>query len=437
MITPHFPPDSSAGAHRVRLLAPHLEEFGWKPTVLTVDPAFMEGIPDPKLAALVPEDLRVERSSAFPVDMSRRFGIGDLGLRSLKGLHAKAVELLSRERYDALFITIYPAYTALLGPRLKRRFKIPFVLDYQDPWVGAWGDTVGGGSGEKVDFKSKTSRRVGLVLEPHVVKSADAITAVSAKTIDAVIERIPRAAGTPRFTIPIGGDERDFESVRSLPDPKQFFDRADGLFHLCHVGTILPLGQETLRAFLSSVAAIRDTRPDLYQRIRIHFLGTSNERVAGASARVLGHAAELGISDIVSEHPTRIDYTDALQAQLHASALLLMGSSEHHYTASRLYPAMLARRPLLAIYHRLSSVTAILGDHEATHIKLVQFGDDDRPRAHSDEIANALVSLIEADGTPVDTEERPMDESFSARHLAGVLAGAFDRVAAAHQRSAH
>ena len=28
MVSPHFPPDSSAGTHRVRLLAPHLPEFG-------------------------------------------------------------------------------------------------------------------------------------------------------------------------------------------------------------------------------------------------------------------------------------------------------------------------------------------------------------------------------------------------------------------------
>ena len=44
MISPHFPPDSSAGTHRVRLLAPYLEAFGWRPTVLTVAPLLAQAI---------------------------------------------------------------------------------------------------------------------------------------------------------------------------------------------------------------------------------------------------------------------------------------------------------------------------------------------------------------------------------------------------------
>ena len=38
MVSPHFPPDSSAASHRVRLLAPYLGEHGWEPTVVTVEP---------------------------------------------------------------------------------------------------------------------------------------------------------------------------------------------------------------------------------------------------------------------------------------------------------------------------------------------------------------------------------------------------------------
>ena len=129
MITPHFPPDSNAGTHRVRLLAPHMAAHGWLPTVLTVDPAYYEGFLDLRLLELVPPTLRVERAKAVPVWFARRFGIGDLGLRSIGGLYSKAARLLQLERHDALFITIYPAYTALLGPLLKRRFRIPFVLD--------------------------------------------------------------------------------------------------------------------------------------------------------------------------------------------------------------------------------------------------------------------------------------------------------------------
>src|SRR5258707_6050339 len=70
MISPHFPPDSTAGTHRVRLLAPHLASHGWEPTVLTVDPRDYEGRLDPALAASVPSSLSVVRARAWAAGLA-------------------------------------------------------------------------------------------------------------------------------------------------------------------------------------------------------------------------------------------------------------------------------------------------------------------------------------------------------------------------------
>ena len=48
---------------------------------------------------------------------------------------------------DAVVITTYPVYPAVIGPQLKRTRDVPFVLDLQDPWVGEWGRSVGGAPG--------------------------------------------------------------------------------------------------------------------------------------------------------------------------------------------------------------------------------------------------------------------------------------------------
>src|SRR5437667_2089991 len=85
-ISPHFPPDSTAGTHRARLLAPRLAEHGWEPTVLTVDPAGYDGALDTALADSVPASVRVVRARAWPTRLTRPFGLGDLGLRSFDGL---------------------------------------------------------------------------------------------------------------------------------------------------------------------------------------------------------------------------------------------------------------------------------------------------------------------------------------------------------------
>src|SRR5262245_45394770 len=107
MVSPHFPPDSSAAAHRVRLLAPHLPAAGWRPTVVTVDPAGYEGRLDRDLEALVPPTIEVARAQTWDARWTRRFGIGDLGLRAFTGLARACRKLLARERFDLLFITVY------------------------------------------------------------------------------------------------------------------------------------------------------------------------------------------------------------------------------------------------------------------------------------------------------------------------------------------
>jgi hypothetical protein len=427
MISPHFPPDTSAASHRVRLLAPHLEANGWIPTVLTIWPDAYEGRLDPDLEALVPQSLVVERARAISPAETRRFGVGDLGIRALPGIYSKAVELMRRDRYSALFITVYPTYPALLGGRLKRQFTVPFVLDYQDPWVGAWGVSVGGGTNGTPDVRSRMSRRVATMLEPRAVRAADAITAVSRKTFDEVCERNPAVSGLPFRELPLGGEPADFDFLREHPRLNPWFDRTDGYFHLCYTGTILPLGIETLRAFLESVAAIRDSSPEEYNRLRIHFFGTSNQTVGNLDTRVMQHAAELGVADVVTERPGRIDYLDSLNVQVEASAVLLLGSSEQHYTASKIYPALLSERPILAVYHKASTVSAILNASGRADVHTVTYDDVRRAGDVVPEMSKALVATMHDHSSAHGGSS--LLEKYSAAGLAKSLAQLLDQVA--------
>ncbi len=429
MVSPHFPPDTSAGTHRVRLLAPHLSKFAWEPTVIAVDPADYESRLDQGLADLVPPELRVVRSRAWPVGLTRRLGIGDLGLRAMHGLYRTCSELLEREQFDVLFITIYPSYTALLGPMLKRRFGIPFVLDYQDPWVGSWGLTVGGGPNGQADFKSRLSRTIATRLEPIAARAADAITAVSAGTYEAIRERYRGFDDKLYAAIPLGGEPNDFARLLQCPRPNPYFDPGDGLCHVCYVGTLLPLGFETLRALLKAVALLRVHQPELYSKLRLHFFGTSNQTASDAAPRVLPEAETLGVADCVMELAPRIDYLDSLTVQTQASAILMLGSSERHYTASKLYPGLLAARPILALYHEASSVVEILRRAaKPPSVRVVTYGDSEKAEDRIETIYGELAALV---AEPVyDSADVAMGEvkEFSAGSLAGKLAEVFENV---------
>src|SRR6185436_19117112 len=152
-----------------------------------------------------------------------------------------ARSLMQRDRFDAIYITTYPIYPALLGPRLKASFRVPFVLDVQDPWVGSWGDSVGPRADGSPDFKSRASRQLACALERWIVPTADGVTAVSQGTFDEISERLNGEAKTlPFLELPIGGDARDFERLTSIGATNRIFNRADGCMHVCSVGTVLP-----------------------------------------------------------------------------------------------------------------------------------------------------------------------------------------------------
>jgi hypothetical protein len=426
MVSPHFPPDSTAASHRVRLLAPHLSEFGWEPTVVTVQPEAYEGRLDPQLLSLVPIDLQVVRSCAWTAGTTRWLGVGDLGLRAFTGLYRACSTLLAREKFDVLFITIYPVYPALLGPVLKRRFGVRFVLDYQDPWVGSWGLTVGSGANGGADLKSRLSRAAGLALEPIAVRSADALTAVSTRTYTDVLDRIPMDPRPACAALPLGWEANDFEGL-AAPAPST----GDGI-RLRYVGTLLPNGIGTLRALLTAVAQLRDAEPACYARLRLEFIGTSNQSNGHLPPRVMPMARELGVESVVTETPARVPYADALGLLTSADGILLLGSSERHYTASKVYPALVARRPIFALFHADSSVTSILRDvGTSPSIRLVTYSDADPGCIPPvSRIFTELVALMKSRAVPADIHLDRI-ESFSARSIAGQLAGVFDEICGA------
>jgi hypothetical protein len=287
---------------------------------------------------------------------------------------------------------------------------------------------VGGGRGGRPDFKSRLSRWLALALEPRVLRHVDAITAVSSATCAPMVERNPWLRGTPMAEIPYGGEAADSTHLRRHPRRNPWFDPADGCFHLCYVGTLLPLGFETLRAALGAVARLREQQPKKCRRLRLHFFGTSNQTTFDAPARVLPVARELGVADCVQEVPGRIDYLDALTVQTQASAILMMGSSERHYTASKLYPGLLARRPVLAVYHEASTVVEVVRrSAQPPAAWLVTYSDERRAESCRSAIAQALWEMMNSayDASAVQWETL---QEFSAERMAARLASIFDRV---------
>jgi hypothetical protein len=355
IVSPHFPPSTVAGVHRARHLAKHLPAAGWNPIVLCVDEAFHTERIDPDLARLTPACAELVKTGAAPARLMRRFGVGDLGLRAWPQLRRGLWRAASRPGVKAVLITGAPFYPMVFAPGVRRELGLPVVLDFQDPWVSAWG------AAQPPLSKAGLTHRLAALLEPRALRGASFVTSVSETQNQQLAARYPWVDPARMAAIPIGGDPDDFAALaagRAAASPR--IELEPDLIHLCYVGAYLPRAEPVMRTLFRAFARLRADAPALAARIRFRFVGTSNQPVDGARPVVSPVAAEEGVAEAVRETPGRVPYLSALDLLTRADGVLLIGSDEPHYTASKIYPALMCGRPHLALFHAASSAHAIL-----------------------------------------------------------------------------
>jgi hypothetical protein len=79
LVAAHFVPSNLAAVHRSRLWSLHLREFGWEPVIVTTHWDYYEEKSEFELMELVPPDLKIIRTRAFPTKPVRV--VGDIGAR--------------------------------------------------------------------------------------------------------------------------------------------------------------------------------------------------------------------------------------------------------------------------------------------------------------------------------------------------------------------
>ncbi len=354
IISPYFPPSMLAGVHRARHLAKHLPSAGWDPIVLCVDEAHYEERLDPGLATLVPASVEQVKVQAFASAMTRPFGLGDISIRAYGQLRIALRRLLAERKIDAVLITGSPFYTMLNTSEIKSRFGVPVVLDFQDPWVSSWG------AQQPMTSKAGVSYRMATWLEPRAVRRADFITSVSEIQNDEMAVRHQWLDRERMAAIPIGGDPDDFKVARSLPSFSPDVELEEGLINLSYVGTIWPAAIETVHTLMRAMARLRERMPELYKRIRLNFIGTTFNLTDKSGCWVRPLAELEGVSENIRETPHRVPYLEALSIQAKSDGIIVLGSDEPHYTASKIYSVLMSGRPFVSIFHRDSSAHPIL-----------------------------------------------------------------------------
>jgi hypothetical protein len=414
IVTGHFPPSNLTCVHRSRLWAQYLPEFDWEPIIVTAHSDYYEEKLDPALLELVSPDLRVIRTRAIPIEPVRL--VGDIGIRAFYWQFKVLDELIRCNEIDFIHITIPSNYAALLGETLYRRHSFPFGIDYQDPWV-IWPGAA------KSFSKAWMSCKLAHWLEPWAVKNVALITGVAPPYYEPVLERNPHLRDQcVTAAMPIGNTHTDFES---LPTPSDtfLFQKEDGLFHFVYAGAMLPKAYPVLVRLLKALATIRDQDPQLMEGLRVHFVGTGKSPNDANGYNVLPYVRRLGLESWVDETPHRIGYMDVLNHLREASAILVIGSTESHYSPSKIYQAVQARRPIFALLHEQSTAVDMVRNSQAGCV--VTLTETRLPAP--EELSSALATFIRDPKYSANEVRWNVFESHSARNSARLLAGALDR----------
>jgi len=93
---------------------------------------------------------------------------------------------------------------------------------------------------------------------------------------------------------------------------------------------------------------------------RSHFIGTSYAPPGQGTQTIAPLATQFGVEASIVELTDRISYYHTLITLKKADALFIPGSDDPQYTASKLYPYLLADKPILAIFNQYSSAIDII-----------------------------------------------------------------------------
>lgn len=381
--------------HRVRHSLPYFGKYGWEAEVITVDPQYIEAYStDPLLEETIPQNTVVHYVKAWDVTLTRSFGLGSVSIRSFTAFLKKGNELLKKGNYDLIYFTTTAFHVMALGRYWKKKFGVPFILDMQDPWRNDY--YLGRPKSERPP-KFEFAYRLDKYLENYTMQTVDGLVSVSQEYIDTLKGRYPALAQVPATVIPFAYSDIDKDVVTRYHSQLQAVKLDSTKLNIVYIGRGGHDLRPALQCFFTGLKAYIDAHPQMKDRIRCHFIGTSYAPGGKGNKTIEPVAKEIGVGEMVTELTGRLSFFETLATLMRADALFIPGSQDRGYTASKIYQYVIAEKPALAIFHHKSSVVDIL--RNIGYGTVVTFEDDYRQRADMVADSYAFIENL-VNGTP-------------------------------------
>jgi hypothetical protein len=401
---------------RVRMSLPYFKEFGWEAEVVCVDEKYSEMVKDELLLQSFPADVVIHKVKALSEKWSRKIGFGSLGFRSMWYYRRKVNSLLIQKKYDLIYFSTTQFPVCILGAYWKKRFGVPYVIDMQDPWYSDYYEDKP--KGERPP-KYKLVYALHKRMEALAMKRVDGLISVSATYLQTLHRRYRRTLHIPGEIITFGAFEKDFEiakqnEIKPLASEKPFFN-------CMYIGRGGKDMESAVALIFEGFKEGLSSSPLLFDKFRFHFFGTSYANNGRPS--ILPIAEKLGIAIYVNEQTDRLPFYQSIATLLAAEALIIPGSDSPGYTASKIYPYIMAQKPLLAVFHQDSPAVKILRECSPGSGVLTFPGDPDAVRKIRDILKNWAEN--EPAANPYDVD---VFHNFSAREMTGKQVAVFNSV---------
>ena len=301
VIAYYFPPMGLSGVQRTAKFVKYLPQFGWHPTVITVEPGGYLAHDESLLEDVDSKSIRIERTPGVgPGALWGRKKVVRLpseGVRKLLsrvsdtffipdnkiGWKRKAVRLAAalhnEAPFDVIFATAPPFTDFLIGAKLKSLLRIPVVYDYRDPWID-------------YPFKfypTPFHKLLHRSLEKKVLRSSNQVVTTNRRVKELLIQRYTFLTHHDIHIIPQGFDPEDFEAhaVRGKKMPP-----AKRRMRITYAGIFWE--DRVPRYFLQALHDLFEERPALKGRIEARFIGTFRDENLRLVDRLgLGHAVTI------------------------------------------------------------------------------------------------------------------------------------------------
>jgi hypothetical protein len=230
--------------------------------------------------------------------------------------------------------------------------------------------------------------------------------------------------------MPYGGERKDHEWVAKLDARPFLFQKEPGILDFVYAGAMLPKAFKPLEELMKAISA----EPQLMANCRIHFIGsgTSPNDPNGFNIKALAQKYDLW-EKVFFEYPKRIPYLAVITHLNVADGTFILGSTEAHYTPSKVYQSVLSGKPVFAVLHQESSACNVIKETQSGTV-LAFNGEAGLPQISLQfpkKWKQHLCFLKDFDAHNIKQEQF---EKYSAKSVTKVLVAALDELILSRKR---